>query len=383
MSNERLKLIKAEQRSSQVPDKASQVKSRKRISKFLPKRPKRIWSVDEDTELLRLIGIYGAAHWSTIASHMNGRQGKQCRERWHNHLNPQILKSSWDEDEEWKLFLMHRLYGNKWAILAQLIPGRTDNTIKNHWNSIMRKKVRGYEAQLQKVISDNSVGSLSKLEQILIERISKGEFDNYSCRKGRKRNYQKFFEQNFLQEFVVAAKEASAQSTMELPTPSIADDISESEPEQNSTEQNESEYCGSPEKCSTDEWTRRVTGALPTKTPDQCFKKQSFNSHIDTNIQTSSNAAIHKDFNIGSFCHSEAGYGAEETKYSPQIEKFLYHRPSETSIGRSSDPQFEFCTPKKGLYQTSNAKLLNSFSPPPYENGLNSLKSIGMLWNLN
>lgn len=168
------------------------------------KRQKKIWTSEEDEILLRLIEKFGPAKWSAIASFIQGRQGKQCRERWHNHLNPNILKSSWGDDEEWKLFLLHKLYGNKWAILAQMINGRTDNTIKNHWNSIMRRKTKQFEARLAEAIADlSNESSEGKFESLLLERIAKGEFDNNNCKKGRKRNYNNFFEKNLLEEFVV------------------------------------------------------------------------------------------------------------------------------------------------------------------------------------
>lgn len=83
---------------------------------------------------------------------MKDRVGKQCRERWHNHLNPQIKKDSWNDEEEWLLFLSHQLHGNRWADISKQLGGRTDNCIKNHWNSTMRKKLNEYRAKLFRLI---------------------------------------------------------------------------------------------------------------------------------------------------------------------------------------------------------------------------------------
>lgn len=100
------------------------------------------WTEEEDNRLRELVQQHGAQRWSTIAQSLPGRIGKQARERWFNHLSPDINKSWWTEDEERFIVEFHDLYGNLWSQLSRMLDnGRPANMIKNHWNSTLKRAV--------------------------------------------------------------------------------------------------------------------------------------------------------------------------------------------------------------------------------------------------
>ena len=131
------------------------------------------WTEQEDKKLINLVEKYGAEKWSFISSHFPERIGKQCRERWFNHLCPTVNKTAWSKEEEWILFI--------------------DNTIKNHWNSTMKKRIDKLKEEYDNMIKGKTEEEINKIQEDILSRCKiVVEQENQKFYDEKMKNYEKF-----------------------------------------------------------------------------------------------------------------------------------------------------------------------------------------------
>ncbi|KAM3328545.1 MYB-like transcription factor 4 [Capsicum galapagoense] len=100
------------------------------------------WSKQEDQKLIDYITKHGEGCWRDLPKAAGLlRCGKSCRLRWMNYLNPNLKRGNFSEDEDDLIIKLHALLGNRWSLIAGRLPGRTDNEVKNYWNSHLRRKL--------------------------------------------------------------------------------------------------------------------------------------------------------------------------------------------------------------------------------------------------
>ncbi|KAG5089805.1 hypothetical protein AAZX31_01G193800 [Glycine max] len=140
------------------------------------------WTAEEDQKLAQCIEIHGAKRWKTVAikSGLN-RCGKSCRLRWLNYLRPNIKRGNISVEEEDLIIRLHKLLGNRWSLIAKRLPGRTDNEIKNYWNTCLCKKLNRTKVKPETSTAQATHTTRSTEERAAVEnkeRIDDGSGDS-------------------------------------------------------------------------------------------------------------------------------------------------------------------------------------------------------------
>jgi len=124
------------------------------------------WTKEEDAKLLSIVqSMRMPMKWSIVAQNLPDRTGKQCRERYVNHLNPRLKVTDWSPVEDATIFYFYNISGSHWAKMSRGIPGRTDNGIKNRFHNLRRQLEREDEHRLRLSTADNFP------EEIRLDRI--------------------------------------------------------------------------------------------------------------------------------------------------------------------------------------------------------------------
>jgi hypothetical protein len=104
-----------------------------------PQLMKGSWTREEDEIIINFVKANGTKKWQKLCDLLPGRIGKQCRERWRNHLDPAINHAPWTPEEDSQLIELHKEHGNAWVTIARRMKNRSDNAVKNRWNATLRK----------------------------------------------------------------------------------------------------------------------------------------------------------------------------------------------------------------------------------------------------
>ncbi|OEL13231.1 Transcription repressor MYB4 [Dichanthelium oligosanthes] len=126
------------------------------------------WTKEEDQRLIAYIKAHGEGCWRSLPKAAGLlRCGKSCRLRWINYLRPDLKRGNFTEEEDELIIKFHELFGNKWSLIAGRLPGRTDNEIKNYWNTHIKRKLlaRGIDPQTHRPLTAAAAASAPGQQQ--------------------------------------------------------------------------------------------------------------------------------------------------------------------------------------------------------------------------
>ncbi|KAH0793122.1 Myb-like DNA-binding domain containing protein [Histomonas meleagridis] len=121
----------------------------------------------EDDKLSKLVSIFGCKDWIMISKLMETRNPRQCRERWKNYLNPELRKDPWTPEEDKLLCQKHDELGAKWNKIARFFNNRSDNSLRNRWMLISRRKSKMQNDSVENQITCKPVESVQKQNNVL------------------------------------------------------------------------------------------------------------------------------------------------------------------------------------------------------------------------
>nr|ABP57083.1 Myb transcription factor [Coleus scutellarioides]ABP57084.1 Myb transcription factor [Coleus scutellarioides] len=133
------------------------------------------WTKEEDDRLISYIRAHGEGCWRSLPKAAGLlRCGKSCRLRWINYLRPDLKRGNFTEDEDELIIKLHSLLGNKWSLIAGRLPGRTDNEIKNYWNTHIRRKLvsQGIDPTTHRPINEPAAAAAAPQEEAVSKTIS-------------------------------------------------------------------------------------------------------------------------------------------------------------------------------------------------------------------
>ncbi|XP_062097732.1 transcription factor MYB114-like [Humulus lupulus] len=140
------------------------------------------WTPEEDQKLAQVIQLHGPTKWKSLAIKAGlNRCGKSCRLRWMNYLRPNIKRGNISDQEEDLILRLHKLLGNRWSLIAGRLPGRTDNEIKNYWNSHLSKKMK--QIKERNTRTNNMAQVIKEVDHHHHDHNHDHDHDHYECPK--------------------------------------------------------------------------------------------------------------------------------------------------------------------------------------------------------
>ncbi|XP_045812329.1 transcription factor MYB35 [Trifolium pratense] len=189
-----------------------------------------LWTPEEDAKILAYVAKHGIGNWTLVPKIAGlNRCGKSCRLRWTNYLRPDLKHDSFTPQEEELIITLHAAIGSRWSLIAKRLPGRTDNDVKNYWNTKLRKKLMkmGIDPVTHKSVSQvlSDLGSINSLTSTTtqsqmnyvnnnsIMEHTKEEQIQYSLQNEQVQYHQFINQDNFQQQNMLSEVASSSSSS--------------------------------------------------------------------------------------------------------------------------------------------------------------------------